>query len=874
MRKFFVFFFVFFTSILLIFIQPSISAEISAKGLSPSKIQNAVDKASEGDTVVLPSGTYNGFNSTIEVPNGVSLRGQGKDNTILIHTSGKKAMFIWNRSADSSSSRVSISGIKFKGIGNSSTTDDGIHLLNGMKDFRVFDCEFEGFGEEGMLVEGDARGVIYNCRFINCFTSGFGYGIEVIGNGKWDSSPPYGNKYAVYIEDCYFTGCKHAVASSYGSHYVFRYNYIEDVSRQGKHGVDAHGKTDAHSRGSRSYEIYGNTILCNGSYDMGPWAILIRGGDGVIYHNDISGPNSNEAVMLSTDYFGGQSSPWPSSAYPVDCQVRDCYIWGNTLDGEAHNHVGITSYAYNILQENRDYYLSKRSSYSSYSYPHPLRSQSEPENPHISLSPSSFEFEATSGGSNPSSKIFQISNSGEGTLDWSISDDADWLDCSPTSGSGSKNISVSVDISGLSAGSHHSTVTVSSDNADNSPQEVSVTLTLTSQPLAISASASPTSGEAPLTVNFTTSVSGGASPYSYKWDFGDEATSSDQNPSHTFSDKGDYSVTLTVTDSDNSQATDSLSITVKEAATSEASLNIASATGSPAPGDGGTTDPSPGKHNYSLGNTLQIKAIPNQGYRFAKWSGDVSDSEANSQEITITLDRNKSLTAHFFTKCGDVNGDLDISPADSQAAFDIFLGRISNPTESEKENADVNCDGTAAEPNVTPADAHAIFKKYTGKKELPCDCSCASRSASLSSEQYQPGTIHLGVDDFTASPGKEIIVPVFVDDPSLINAFGFDLLFPTDSLEFMGVERGEASKEAYNADANKIAEGVVRAGGYRNIRIQNSSQRILIKLVFRARGEEQGPISFTILNTVDDIRDVSDRKDRPRERRIDPRHVR
>ncbi|MBD0741464.1 hypothetical protein BG418_08170 [Streptomyces sp. CBMA152] len=90
-------------------------------------------------------------------------------------------------------------------------------------------------------------------------------------------------------------------------------------------------------------------------------------------------------------------------------------------------------------------------------------------------------------------------------------------------------------------------------------------------PLSASAGASPTTGNAPLAVNFTGSASGGTAPYHYSWDFGDgSAANTAQNPTHTYSTAGTYTATLTVTDSASPAHT----------ATSTVALNV-SAVGNP-----------------------------------------------------------------------------------------------------------------------------------------------------------------------------------------------------------------------------------------------------------------------------------------------------
>ncbi|QEC49871.1 DNRLRE domain-containing protein [Baekduia soli] len=60
-------------------------------------------------------------------------------------------------------------------------------------------------------------------------------------------------------------------------------------------------------------------------------------------------------------------------------------------------------------------------------------------------------------------------------------------------------------------------------------------------------SATPTSGTAPLNVQFTNTTTGTPAPSSYLWDFGDGQTSTEVNPAHTYTANGTYSVTLTAT---------------------------------------------------------------------------------------------------------------------------------------------------------------------------------------------------------------------------------------------------------------------------------------------------------------------------------------
>ncbi|MDH3704954.1 MAG: PQQ-dependent sugar dehydrogenase [Acidimicrobiia bacterium] len=67
-------------------------------------------------------------------------------------------------------------------------------------------------------------------------------------------------------------------------------------------------------------------------------------------------------------------------------------------------------------------------------------------------------------------------------------------------------------------------------------------------PVINSASATPTSGQAPLTVRFSASASDpDGDAVSYRWDFGDGISSSQRNPTHIYGATGAYQARLTVT---------------------------------------------------------------------------------------------------------------------------------------------------------------------------------------------------------------------------------------------------------------------------------------------------------------------------------------
>ena len=205
-----------------------------------------------------------------------------------------------------------------------------------------------------------------------------------------------------------------------------------------------------------------------------------------------------------------------------------------------------------------------------------------------------------------------------------------------------------------------------------------------------------------------------------------------------------------------------------------------------------------------------------------------------------------------------MTGDLRITPADAQKAFDIYLKRLQNPTMCELENADVNLSGTAKEPKITPADAQIIFNKYLEKEDFPPgNCSGNARSGAAASAESswvsQTGEVRLVINEREAGLGKDIMVPILVDSSFPIRAFGFDLIFPSDILAYVGIERTAYTERFDQIGANPITEGVVRAGGYFTQQLTAPAPAVMVILVFRIIGEVKASLSLSIINTCDDL---------------------
>ena len=100
--------------------------------------------------------------------------------------------------------------------------------------------------------------------------------------------------------------------------------------------------------------------------------------------------------------------------------------------------------------------------------------------PIISVSQSSFFFNAIADSTNPPPQTLTIVNTGVVALNWQAANNESWLSLSPNSGGNFTNATLLVDITGLAFGDYFDTLTITDPAATNSPVRVAVNLSVAS----------------------------------------------------------------------------------------------------------------------------------------------------------------------------------------------------------------------------------------------------------------------------------------------------------------------------------------------------------------------------------------------------------
>ncbi len=117
-------------------------------------------------------------------------------------------------------------------------------------------------------------------------------------------------------------------------------------------------------------------------------------------------------------------------------------------------------------------------------------------------------------------------------------------------GDGATSVEASPSHTFTSAGTYMVRLTVTGPGGTTETQATITAINPVAAPI-VAFSANPTSGDVPLTVNFSNQSTGES--LSFAWDFGDGQTSTEVNPTHIYNAAGSYTVKLTASNSAGSQ---------------------------------------------------------------------------------------------------------------------------------------------------------------------------------------------------------------------------------------------------------------------------------------------------------------------------------
>jgi uncharacterized repeat protein (TIGR02543 family) len=106
---------------------------------------------------------------------------------------------------------------------------------------------------------------------------------------------------------------------------------------------------------------------------------------------------------------------------------------------------------------------------------------------------------------------------------------------------------------------------------------------------------------------------------------------------------------------------------------------------------GGSVLKNPDQPLYNPGTQVQLTAVA-RGWAFVEWTGDATGSD---NPVTITMDGNKSVTAHFLFTTAGVISDVSLEEGDSGTTDFVFTVTLSEASPDTVEVGYVTADSTA-----------------------------------------------------------------------------------------------------------------------------------------------------------------------------------
>jgi hypothetical protein len=408
------------------------AATITAASCSRADVGIAVDRAANGDIVLVPAGSCTWPENLTITNKYLTLQGAGIDQTIIIDGVGKATypnipqVLVW---VTNPGGLTRLTGMTFQGGTITDIMAGGMVVIRGTShQFRLDHCKFVptktpalffydyvlGVNDHNLFDVSAAKGIAVYAHHNTWNRPNTNY-----GDASWADYDSLGTERALFFEDNTFLNNQsaywyyYAVDGWMGGRVVYRHNTFQ-ATVWANHGTESGGR----QRGQRQFEVYNNNFIWDmkaGGANSFPSLIGSRGGVGVVFNNTAKLTNgwtntffdvTNLRVDMPYSPWGqcGTSSTWDeNTSFGYRCidqvgtgmsdllsgdsptpvgflhnAVSPTYAWNNTINGVQQK---IVSRRPNNVVLNRDFFDAIKPGYTPYIYPHPLVSGSTSTNP-------------------------------------------------------------------------------------------------------------------------------------------------------------------------------------------------------------------------------------------------------------------------------------------------------------------------------------------------------------------------------------------------------------------------------------------------------------------------------------------------------------
>jgi hypothetical protein len=310
------------------------ASTISAASCSNASVQNAINVAVTGDTVLVPAGNCTWSSTVSWRGRGITLQGAGIGQTnITDQGAGGAALDIEDTSA---AAFVTVFGFTFI---KSANHPNGIIQIAGSQATLGFRFHHNRIlqassGSRGMGIT-TVYGLIDHVTFDVTASGGSIQSVSIWGSSSgtdggftpWSRPLTLGTNKAVYVEDCTFTYSSQdedSIDAYGGARLVVRRSTFNNIT------IGFHGTDSGDQRSAFSYEIYDNTFINNSPTTLR--AATLRGGTGVIFNNTYGGTHGTWYGVTMMNY---RSCPGLSYGAWGTCDGTDWEIGSTDLSAQA-----------------------------------------------------------------------------------------------------------------------------------------------------------------------------------------------------------------------------------------------------------------------------------------------------------------------------------------------------------------------------------------------------------------------------------------------------------------------------------------------------------------------------------------------------------